>query len=798
LIIQLSPRSTAQISPSGTPPTGIDALELAGELGRGLISGDDGVSLLIVDQDFRILLADGGGRRSFDHWSPGSDRVSEVFPAQAWKILGPRYRAALAGEAQSFVYDALSEPATHRVRLVPVRDGPRVAGVMVLTQDVTAKANGQPQIESSSVDLRRQLRDAHELARLSSWEWSPETDDVAILQPLPGSEMLTGSTLAMEDLLLAMPDDHRQLARADLATLVSGERDEYVRRGCYALPTGPTWLETRARAVRGRDDRLLCVRGTAQDVTEQELARQSVADSRDFLQSTLDSLAANVAVLDETGTIVMTNRPWVNFAAANDGALSCLGENYLDFCERAVGDEFAGRAAAGLRALLLDPDAAFMMEYPRQGLGGQRFFVMRASRFAGPGAARLVVTHQDVTTRRQAQDEVASQAKRLVEAGDYLAAITNSMGEGLFATDIAGRVTYMNEAAEQLLGWSERDAHGRVMHDLVHGRHPDGSYFPIDECPIAATRHGETIRVGDDEFIHRDGHHIPVAYTASPCRTEHGAQGCVVVFVDISERKAREQALVRDAETLAWIDRVQATLAEDRLLLYAQPIMDIHTKQTVQHELLLRVREPDGTIIGPGKHLEIAEQYGLIDDIDRWVIQHAVMIAASGMPVQINISARSVVDPTILEQIERWIQQYHADATLIVFEITETALMVDEAAARVFAHRLHDLGCKLALDDFGTGYGSFSHLKQLPIDSLKIDIEFIRDLTVSSASRLVVEAVVALAQGLNVQTVGEGVEDAETLALLRQLGVEYAQGYHLGRPEALSVIDGQNRPALAA
>jgi len=578
---------------------------------------------------------------------------------------------------------------------------------------------------------------------------------------------------------------------------VSGERDDYVRRVRYQLPPGPAWLENRAEAIRDRDGRLMYVRGTSQDVTEQELARQSVAASRDFLQATLDSLAASIAVLDETGTIVMTNRPWVDFAAANDGALADLGENYLKVCDRAAGDQFADRAAAGLRGLLLDPEAEFRMEYPWPGPGAERFFVMRASHFTGPGAARLVVSHQDVTTRRQAQDEVVSQARRLEEAGDYLRAITNSMGEGLFATDIEGRVTYMNEAAEQLLGWSQHDAQGQVMHDLVHNRRPDGSYFPIDECPIAATRYGDTVRVQDDTFIHQDGHQIPVAYTASPFRTDHGAQGCVVAFTDISERKAREQALLRDAETLSWIGRIQTTLAEDRFLLYAQPIIDIGTMQVVQHELLLRVREPDGTIIGPGRYLQIAEQYGLIDDIDRWVIRHAMTIAATGLPVQINISARSVVDPTMHDQIERWIQQHHADPRLIVFEITETALMVDETGARRFAQRLHDLGCKLALDDFGTGYGSFSHLKQLPIDSLKIDIEFVRDLAVSSASRLVVEAVVALAHGLNVQTVAEGVEDAETLAMLHELGVECAQGYHLGRPQPLSLIDGERRPLAA-
>ena len=193
--------------------TGIDPLELAGELGRGLISGDHGASLVIVDQDLCIVLAEGGARRSVDHRGSAGRLVSDVIPAGAWRILGPRYRAALTGEAQSFLYDAFSEQTSHWVRLVPIGDGCGVSGVMVLTQDVTAKANGQPQIESSSLDLHKRLRDAHELARLSSWEWSPDSGQVIVLQPLAGSETLTGSTETMEDLLLAMPGEQRQVAR---------------------------------------------------------------------------------------------------------------------------------------------------------------------------------------------------------------------------------------------------------------------------------------------------------------------------------------------------------------------------------------------------------------------------------------------------------------------------------------------------------------------------------------------------------------------------------------------------------
>ena len=120
-----------------------------------------------------------------------------------------------------------------------------------------------------------------------------------------------------------------------------------------------------------------------------------------------------------------------------------------------------------------------------------------------------------------------------------------------------------------------------------------------------------------------------------------------------------------------------------------------------------------------------------------------------------------------------------------MFEITETALIADEAAARAFAEHLHDLGCKLALDDFGTGYGGFTYLKHLPVDYLKIDIEFVRDLPRDAASQHVVQAVVQLAAGLGKQTVAEGVEDDETLALLEGYGVDLAQGFGIGRPRSL-------------
>jgi EAL domain-containing protein (putative c-di-GMP-specific phosphodiesterase class I) len=173
---------------------------------------------------------------------------------------------------------------------------------------------------------------------------------------------------------------------------------------------------------------------------------------------------------------------------------------------------------------------------------------------------------------------------------------------------------------------------------------------------------------------------------------------------------------------------------------------------------------------------------GLIGQIDRWVIRRAIEIAAASGPVDLNLSAHTIGDPTVLGDIERALKRTGLDPRKLVFEIAETALIANAAAASEFAQRLHALGCKLALDDFGTGYGGFTYLKQFPLDLLKIDIEFVRDLPTNPASEHVIAAVVSLARSFGLQTVAEGVEDAQTLDLLRELGVDSAQGYHIARP----------------
>jgi EAL domain-containing protein (putative c-di-GMP-specific phosphodiesterase class I) len=192
----------------------------------------------------------------------------------------------------------------------------------------------------------------------------------------------------------------------------------------------------------------------------------------------------------------------------------------------------------------------------------------------------------------------------------------------------------------------------------------------------------------------------------------------------------------------------------------------------------------DNEVILPGSFLPAAEKYGLIGEIDRWVICQAARLAATGGgAIELNLSAASISTSDLLPFIEHQIREAKADPANLVFEITETALMHDITAGEAFARGLAALGCGLALDDFGTGFGSFTYLKRLPITHLKIDTEFVRDLVTNPDNIHVVKAIVSLARAFGLKTIAEGVEDEQTLMLLHAEGVDLAQGFHLGRPE---------------
>ncbi|HWT91294.1 MAG TPA: EAL domain-containing protein [Solirubrobacterales bacterium] len=234
--------------------------------------------------------------------------------------------------------------------------------------------------------------------------------------------------------------------------------------------------------------------------------------------------------------------------------------------------------------------------------------------------------------------------------------------------------------------------------------------------------------------------------------------------------------------------RIRDALTQNRLRLATQPIRSLASGGIERYELLLRMTGDDGELLPAASFIEVAERSGMVQELDRWVVARALELIGererAGAPVSLhmNISGASITDLSVLEFIERRLDEGEADPARCTFEITQTSRIEDYDSAAGFADRLTEFGCEVAIDDYGTGFGPFAYLKKVPFDVIKIDGAFIRDMPRNDADQLVVKAIVQIARGLGKRTIAEFVEDEATRTMLRDYGVDMAQGYHLGKP----------------
>jgi diguanylate cyclase (GGDEF)-like protein len=234
--------------------------------------------------------------------------------------------------------------------------------------------------------------------------------------------------------------------------------------------------------------------------------------------------------------------------------------------------------------------------------------------------------------------------------------------------------------------------------------------------------------------------------------------------------------------------RIEQALEQENFVLYYQPIYSIKEKKITHYESLLRMIDNNGDILLPGNFIPEAEQLGLIQEIDKLVIKkaiqslHKIQQQKKTIKLSINLSGKAIDDESIIHNIEQQISQYHIDSHQIIFELTETAAVSDINKATNLMGKLKELGCQFALDDFGVGFSSFIYLKQLPVDYVKIDGLFIKNIHTNKADKLFVKALNEVAHGLGKKTIAEFVENQQIIDILTDLGVDYAQGYHIGKP----------------
>jgi len=248
-----------------------------------------------------------------------------------------------------------------------------------------------------------------------------------------------------------------------------------------------------------------------------------------------------------------------------------------------------------------------------------------------------------------------------------------------------------------------------------------------------------------------------------------------------------------------WEERIRWALEQNRLVLHFQPVADLYTQAITHYEVLLRMRGKDDELITPSAFIDTAERFGLIREIDRWVLRNTIKEQARRrdegevVTLAVNISGRHFGNSELMLLVKESMENYKTDPRNLIFEVTETAAVENLSQAREFIDSLRSLGCRFALDDFGIGFSSFHYLRNLPVDFVKIDGSFVRNLHHNSEDKIFVKAMVDLAMGLGITCIAEFVENGEIVTILKELGVELGQGYHIARPQEYTLPNGLNQ-----
>jgi len=408
--------------------------------------------------------------------------------------------------------------------------------------------------------------------------------------------------------------------------------------------------------------------------------------------------------------------------------------------------------------------------------------------------------------RRRFHDELDQRAQHALRYQRPLSLLFIDVDQFKYVNDTLGHAAgdrFLSGIAALIVGdLRETDLMGRIGGDEFAVLLPE---TPIEGARLMAQRLLQHLHATDFVVENRRLHgSVSIGIAACP---EHGHDvETLLTRADIAMYRAKLNGRDRFhvfndddlridrqmRDTIYWEERLKRALREDRLTLLYQPIRSLAGPRHEAYEVLLRLVDDNSELIAPGEFLGTAERSGLIEEVDLRVVRLACEMqarcrrAGRELRLSINLSGYQFNNLSVSEAILAVIRETGADPALLTFEITETSALQNIALAEKFIRRLRGLGCRFALDDFGAGFTSLSHLRNIPLDAIKIDGCFVQRLDRSPRDQALVEAVTGMGHALGLEVTAEFVENEATLKLLERMGVDHAQGYHIGRPAVLN------------